>query len=33
MRAGTKPDQPIERELEKARWYDEKAKKLRNELS
>ena len=32
MRAGTKPDQPIERELEKARWYDEKAKKLRNEL-
>lgn len=33
MRAGTKPDQPIERELEKAKWYDEKAKKLRNELS
>jgi len=32
MRAGTKPDQPIERELEKARWYDEKAKKLRYEL-
>jgi len=32
MRAGTKPDQPIERELEKAQWYDEKAKKLRNEL-
>jgi len=32
MRAGTKPDQPIERELEKAKWYDEKAKKLRNEL-
>lgn len=33
MRAGIKPDQPIERELEKAQWYDEKAKKLRNELS
>jgi hypothetical protein len=32
MRAGTKPDQPIERELEKARWYDDKAKKLRYEL-
>jgi hypothetical protein len=32
MRAGTKPDQPIERELEKARWYQEKAKKLRDEL-
>jgi len=32
MRAGTKPDQPIELELEKAQWYDEKAKKLRNEL-
>jgi hypothetical protein len=32
MRAGTKPEQPIERELEKAKWYDEKAKKLRNEL-
>jgi hypothetical protein len=32
MRAGTKPDQPIERELEKSRWYDEKAKKLRYEL-
>jgi len=32
MRAGTKPDQPIERELDKAKWYDEKAKKLRNEL-
>lgn len=33
MRAGRKPDQPIERDLEKARWYDDKAKKLRNELS
>ena len=32
MRAGRKPDQPIERDLEKARWYDDKAKKLRNEL-
>lgn len=33
MRAGIKPDQPIERDLEKARWYDERVKKLRNELS
>jgi hypothetical protein len=33
MRAGRKPDQSIERDLEKARWYDDKAKKLRNELS
>ena len=33
MRAGRKPEQPIERDLEKARWYDDKAKKLRNELS
>jgi len=33
MRAGTKPDQPMERDLDKARWYDDKAKKLRNELS
>ena len=32
MRAGRKPDQSIERDLEKARWYDDKAKKLRNEL-
>lgn len=30
MRMGTKPDQPIERDLEKANWYLNKAKKLRN---
>jgi hypothetical protein len=32
MRLGTKPDQPIERDLEKANWYLNKAKELRNEL-
>lgn len=32
MRAGRKPDQSVERDLEKARWYDDKAKKLSNEL-
>ena len=31
MRAGKKPDQPIERDMEKAKWYDNKAKELRNE--
>lgn len=30
MRMGTKPDQPIERDLEKANWYLNKAKKLKN---
>lgn len=29
MRLGKKPDQPIERDLGKARWYEEKAKALR----
>ena len=29
MRLGNKPDQPIERDLEKARWYENKAKELR----
>jgi hypothetical protein len=29
MRAGLKPDQPIDRDLDKARWYEEKAKELR----
>lgn len=28
MRLGYKPDQPIERDLEKARWYEKKAKAL-----
>lgn len=29
MRAGTKPDQPIERDLEKEKWYLAKANELR----
>ena len=29
MRLGAKPNQPIERELEKANWYLKKAKELR----
>lgn len=33
MRLGRKPDQPTDRDLQKALWYQEKAKKLRNELS
>ena len=28
MRIGSKPDQPAERDLEKARWYEAKAKEL-----
>ena len=28
LRAGSKPDQPIERDLEKAAWYLSKAKEL-----
>lgn len=28
MRLGEKPDQPIERDLEKAKWYENKAKEL-----
>jgi len=31
MRLGEKPEQPIERDLEKAKWYENKAKELRNE--
>ena len=30
MRLGLKPDQPIERDLEKAKWYEAKAKKLKD---
>lgn len=30
MRAGSKPDQPISRDLEKAKWYEDKAKELKN---
>lgn len=29
MRLGEKPEQPVERDLEKARWYESKAKELR----
>ncbi len=29
MRLGLKPDQPIDRDLEKARWYENKANELR----
>ena len=32
MRLGRKPDQPTDRDLQKALWYQERAKKLRNEL-
>jgi len=32
MRLGSKPDQPIERDLNKARWYENKAKELKSEL-
>lgn len=29
MRLGEKPEQPVERDLEKARWYESKAKELK----
>lgn len=29
MRLGLKPDQPIERDLDKAKWYEAKAKELK----
>lgn len=32
MRAGTKPDQPIERDLMKAKWYEAKAESYREQL-
>jgi hypothetical protein len=31
MRIGLKPDQPIERDLEKARWYEAMASKLKKQ--
>ena len=31
MRLGLKPNQPIERDLEKATWYENKAKEIRDE--
>jgi hypothetical protein len=30
MRAGKKPNQPIQRDLDKAKWYEDKAKELRD---
>lgn len=30
MRLGEKPDQPIERDLGKARWYEDMARRLRS---
>tara|TARA_R110000822_G_scaffold309096_2_gene438005 strand:+ start:14275 stop:14538 length:264 start_codon:yes stop_codon:yes gene_type:complete len=33
MRLGEKPEQPIERDLDKANWYENKAKELRDETS
>lgn len=33
MRIGLKPDQPIERDLEKAKWYEEKIKEIRNKAN
>jgi hypothetical protein len=29
MRLGKKPDQPIERDIEKAMWYEQKVKEIR----
>ena len=31
MRLGEKPDQPVERDLEKARWHEDMAKRIRDE--
>jgi hypothetical protein len=30
QRLGLKPEQPVERDLAKAKWYEEKAQELRN---
>jgi len=30
MRVGEKPNQPIDQDLKKAKWYEEKAKELKN---
>lgn len=30
MRAGLKPEQSVQRDLEKAKWYEDKANRLRN---
>lgn len=31
LRLGDKPDQPVEQELEKARWYENKANELKKQ--
>lgn len=33
MRAGTKPDQPVERDFSKEKWYLDKAKELRTKIN
>lgn len=33
MRLGNKPDQPIERDLEKAKWYEAKANELKKQYN
>ena len=30
MRLGLKPEQPIERDLDKAKWYESKANEIKN---
>lgn len=32
MRLGNKPEQPIERDLDKAKWYENKALELKKQL-
>lgn len=33
LRLGTKPEQPIQRDLDKANWYESKAKELKSKLN
>ena len=33
MRLGEKPDQPVDRDLDKAKWYEAKAKELRPKIN
>ena len=33
MRLGLKPEQPVGRDLDKAKWYEDKAKELKSRLS
>ena len=32
MRVGDKPNQPVDRDLSKANWYEDQAKKMRREI-